>query len=542
MRIRVPKLRHRLHSIRARTALLFDLAVASSVALAAAIAPSPSVAVLRWAPKRSSLRRSKARSSLHRWTLPRQFAIRSQLTLHDATAAVRPFVTVAHSCAFAAPARFARASLQKTGAMSSPKPQKTQRMLPPQGQSAEGLLELMAGYKEQDEARWKDGQLSGAVYHGDEDHLDLLNEAAGMFSVSNPLHSSTWPSVNKFEAEVIAMTASLLNGGDDGVCGCMTSGGTESILMAAKTHRQWGEVEKGITEPEVICAGSAHAAIYKAADILRLKIVEVPIDEVTMEMDIGATKAAVTPNTVLIYASAPNYPHGVIDPIGALSEIALEHNVGLHVDCCLGGFVLPFARTLRGNIPDFDFTLPGVTSISADTHKYGYATKGTSVVLYRSKDLRKHQFFTFPKWQGGNYGTPSTAGSRPGTLSAAAWASMMRLGEEGYLEATERLLSTTEALTAAIQRIPGIHVMGGKRTCHCFPALSPCKRNERTEDTKAMRVVGCICPGRVASFAAHPIALMCRSHVRPLQIRRRWSPLSGRTRTQTLMSTRLPVG
>ena len=345
--------------------------------------------------------------------------------------------------------------------MSAPQPQKTQRSLPAKGHAAEELLELMAGYKQQDEARWKGGQLSGAVYHGEDDHLELLNAAAGMFSVSNPLHSSTWPSVNKFEAEIIAMTASLLNGGDEGVCGCMTSGGTESILMAAKTHRQWAEREKGITAPEVICAGSAHAAIYKAADILRLKIVEVPIGELTCEMDVAATRAAITPNTILIYSSAPNYPQGIIDPISELSEIALEHNVGLHVDCCLGGFVLPFARKLRNNIPDFDFRLPGVTSMSADTHKYGYATKGTSVVLYRSKELRKHQFFTFPKWQGGNYGTPSTAGSRPGTLSAAAWASMMRLGEEGYLEATERLLSTTEKLTAAFHRIDGIHVMGG---------------------------------------------------------------------------------
>ena len=162
-------------------------------------------------------------------------------------------------------------------------PQKTQSELPKEGHSSESIIELLGGYKEDDEARWKGGQLSGAVYHGEDDHLDLLNEAAGMFAVANPLHSSTWPSVNKFEAEVIAMTASILGGGkdgDDGVCGCMTSGGTESILMAAKTHRQWGEVEKGITEPEVVCAGSAHAAIYKAADILRLKIVEVPIDEV----------------------------------------------------------------------------------------------------------------------------------------------------------------------------------------------------------------------------------------------------------------------
>ena len=325
------------------------------------------------------------------------------------------------------------------------KPRKVNRVLPERGVADDALLELLAGYKAQDEARWNRGQLSGAVYHGEDDHLDTLNQAAGMFSVSNPLHSSTWPSVSKFEAEVIAMTASMLNGGDEGVVGCMTSGGTESILMAAKTHRQWGEREKGITSPEVVCAGSAHAAIYKAADILRLTLIEVPIDPVSCEMDVAAAAAAITPNTVMIYSSAPNYPQGVIDPIAQLSELALRHGVGLHVDCCLGGFVLPFARKLRGNIPPFDFALPGVTSMSADTHKYGYATKGTSVVLYRSKELRKHQYFTFPRWQGGNYGTPSTAGSRPGTLSAAAWAAMMRLGEEGYLEVCQAPLASCDA-------------------------------------------------------------------------------------------------
>ena len=213
--------------------------------------------------------------------------------------------------------------------------------------------------------------------------------------------------------------------------------------------------------PEVVAAGSAHAAIDKACDLLRIKLVHVPIDPVTCEMDLAAAAAAVNENTIMIYASAPNYPQGVIDPIPALSELALERGVGLHVDCCLGGFFLPFARKLRpGTIECFDFGNPGVTSISADTHKYGYATKGTSVVLYRNKALRAHQFFTFPTWQGGKYSTPSTPGSRPGLLSAATWTSMMRLGEEGYMDATERILQASEKLQAAIQRIDGIRLVG----------------------------------------------------------------------------------
>eukprot|EP01052_Picozoa_sp_SAG31_P027024 SAG31_NODE_2494_length_5609_cov_3.188748_4_plen_297_part_00 len=255
----------------------------------------------------------------------------------------------------AAAARGPHADQPTDGTMSGKdpnRPRKTEYALPPTGQDATELLAMMQKFKAQDEARWKDGQLSGAVYHGEDDHIDFLNEASAMFSVSNPLHNSTWPSVNKFEAEVIAMTASLVNGGDEAVVGSITSGGTESVLMAAKTHRQWAEVEKGITQPEVcrhadpcqqacsasrlhgccedhavaclqiIAAGSAHAAIDKACDILRIKLVRVPILLGSCEMDVDACRAAVTSNTIMIYASAPNYPQGTIDPIAEISDIA----------------------------------------------------------------------------------------------------------------------------------------------------------------------------------------------------------------------------
>eukprot|EP00947_MAST-08B_sp_MAST-8B-sp1_P001493 g1493.t1 len=322
------------------------------------------------------------------------------------------------------------------------------------------LLDLMEGFRAQDEARWKAGQASGGIYHGQEDHLAVLNKAYSLFAVSNPLHTDIWPSVVKFEAEIVSMAAGLLGGGDPNVCGSLTSGGTESIICAAKTHRQWAERTKGITAPEIIVGTTKHAAIEKACDLLRIKMVELPVDPDTFAVDPEAVRTALTPNTIMIYGSAPSYPQGIIDPIEALSALAVEAGVGLHVDCCLGGFFLPFARQLRSNVPAFDFALPGVTSMSCDTHKYGYAHKGTSVVLYRDAGLREHQFFAYPDWTGGKYITPTLAGSRPGALSAACWASMVRLGHRGFLEITEQILRATEAVAAAARAIPGIVVLG----------------------------------------------------------------------------------
>ena len=307
-------------------------------------------------------------------------------------------------------------------------------VLPEAGRDGEAIVAQMHVLATGENKKWQDGKVSGCVYHGDAEHLAVLNAAYNLYAVSNPLHPDVWPSVMKFEAEVVQMTANLLNGGDEGVCGCLSSGGTESIVLAVKTHREWALREKGITEPEIIVASTVHAAFDKACEILRVKLIKIAVDETTFQLDPRAVRSRVTSNTVLIVGSAPNYPQGTIDPIEALGKIALASGCGLHVDCCLGGFVLPFAREIGYDLGgNFDFGVKGVTSMSCDTHKYGYAHKGTSVVLYRSKALRHHQYFTYPQWSGGLYCTPTIAGSKPGGLIAATWASMMRLGHSGEL-------------------------------------------------------------------------------------------------------------
>lgn len=332
--------------------------------------------------------------------------------------------------------------------------------LPAKGMADDKLVALMTKLAGDSDKKWQDGLVSGAVYHGEKDHLDVLNKAYALFSVSNPLHADIWPAVGKFEAEVIAMTASLMSNGSDDVCGTLSSGGTESIFLATKTHREYYRQKHGITQPEIIACVTAHAAIDKACEILGIKLIKVPVDPKTLQVDLAAVKWNITANTIMLYSSAPNFPQGIIDDIEALSAIAVTNDVGLHVDCCLGGFILPFAKKLRANIPKFDFELPGVTSMSCDTHKYGYASKGTSVVLYKTKELRRYQYFAYPDWTGGLYVTPTLAGSRPGALSAAAWASMMRLGYDGFMKNTEAILSTAEEIKAGIAKIDGLFVLG----------------------------------------------------------------------------------
>ncbi|DBA04060.1 TPA: hypothetical protein N0F65_009407 [Lagenidium giganteum] len=333
--------------------------------------------------------------------------------------------------------------------------------LPAKGMDDDKLvakLKQLAGHADK---KWQDGYVSGAVYHGEQDHLAVLNKAYELFSVSNPLHADLWPAVNKFEAEVISMTASLMNGGNEDVCGSVSSGGTESIFLATKAHREWYRAKHNITEPEIIACVTAHAAIDKACEILGIKLIKVPVDPVTLKADCNAVRWNITANTIMIYSSAPNFPNGMIDDIEALSKIAVQNDVGLHVDCCLGGFILPFAKKLRPDvIPKFDFELPGVTSMSCDTHKFGYAAKGTSVVLYKSKEFRRFQYFAYPDWTGGLYVTPTLAGSRPGALSAAAWASMIRLGYEGFLKNTQAILDVADEIKAGIKKIDGLHVLG----------------------------------------------------------------------------------
>ncbi len=331
--------------------------------------------------------------------------------------------------------------------------------LPETGRARADILRDMESMRAREEESWKDGFVSGAVYHGDASHIDFLNQVYAINSQSNPLHADVWPSITKFEAEIVAMTAHMLGGDGQDVHGTVSSGGTESILLAMKTYRDWARAAKGITKPEMIVPVTAHAAFDKASQYFDIKTVHIPLDE-NFRADVSAAKKAINKNTIVIVGSAPSFPHGAIDPIAELSELARQHGIGFHTDACLGGFVLPWAERLGYPVPPFDFRLPGVTSMSADTHKYGYAAKGTSVVLYRGRDLLHHQYYTASDWPGGLYFSPTFAGSRPGALSAACWAALTSIGEQGYLDATRKILETAAKVKEGIRQIPELRVLG----------------------------------------------------------------------------------
>ena len=338
----------------------------------------------------------------------------------------------------------------------------TYRRLPADGRDRREILDEMRELAGREEAKWRAGYSSGAVYHGSADHIEFLNEVYAINSQANPLHPELWPSAVKYEAEVVAMTASMLGGGEEGVptvCGTVTSGGTESILLAMRTYRDRARAERGIADPEIVVPVSAHAAFDKAAHYFGMRLVPVPVGA-DWRADVAAAEDAVTKQTVALVASAPGFPHGVIDPVEELSELARRKGIGCHVDGCLGGFVLPWAERLGYPVPPFDFRLPGVTSMSADTHKFGYAAKGSSVVLYRSSELRRYQYYKTATWMGGLYYSPTFAGSRPGAISAEAWAAMLAFGEEGYTIATKALLETAAVIRAGIERIPELRVLG----------------------------------------------------------------------------------
>ncbi|MBK9317325.1 MAG: aminotransferase class V-fold PLP-dependent enzyme [Acidobacteria bacterium] len=333
--------------------------------------------------------------------------------------------------------------------------------LPETGMKRDDVIGLMQKLSEFEAGRWKSGFASGAVYHGDDEYNEFLSSVYALNVASNPLHPDIWPSATKFESEIVAMTAGML-GADktaDPIVGTLSSGGTDSILLAMKTYRDWARAEKGIAEPEIVAPVTAHAAFVKAAHYFDMKIVKVPVG-LDFRADVAAMERAITPDTAVIVGSAPPFPHGLVDPIDELSELARSCGIGFHTDACLGGFILPWAEKLGYNVPAFDFRLPGVTSISADTHKFGYAPKGSSVILYRGNELRHHQYFSITDWPGGLYFTPSFAGSRSGALIASCWAALVSMGEKGYLEAARQILETAEWIRRKIGEIPELQVIG----------------------------------------------------------------------------------
>ena len=328
---------------------------------------------------------------------------------------------------------------------------------PTTGRSKEDVLDTMRAARDHD-IQWQQGRVFGLVYHISEEIDNLLKDAFTMFFSENGLNPTAFPSLRKFESEVVIMTASLL-GGDENVCGNITTGGTESLLMAVKTARDWARIHKSdITSPEIVLPVTAHPAFDKAGEYFNVNIVHVPVRD-DFRADVEAMREAVTPNTIMMVGSAPSYPHGVVDPIAELASIAQEHGLLFHTDSCVGGFMLPFVRKLGYGVPDFDFSVPGVTSISADLHKFGYAAKPASVILYRTPELRRQQMFVAINWPGGIYPSPTMTGSRAGGPIAAAWALMNFLGEEGYLDIAKTVMETTVYLQAGINAIPGLKVL-----------------------------------------------------------------------------------
>jgi glutamate/tyrosine decarboxylase-like PLP-dependent enzyme len=298
----------------------------------------------------------------------------------------------------------------------------------------------------------------GLIYNAGPDVDAVLQAAASHVLLENALNPFVFPSLREMQRDVVSISASLLHGGDD-VGGAMTSGGTESIFMAVKTARDRMRAEKGITEGRIVIPRTAHPAFIKAAHYLDLEYAHMPLGE-DLRTRAADLEPMITDDTVLCVGSAPAYPFGMIDPIPEMAAIAAGRGVPFHVDACLGGFMLPFVERLGRDVPPWDFRVEGVTSISADLHKYGYAIKGASVILHRPKTNLRYQVFQFADWPGGIYGSQAFLGTKPAPPIAAAWAVLQYLGEEGYLRLARQTLDATQRLLDGVASIDGLHVWG----------------------------------------------------------------------------------
>lgn len=348
------------------------------------------------------------------------------------------------------------------------------RGLPSEGRSRDSILAELRQLAAEEDTAWESGKCSGSMYCGDHDHYGFLNEVFGLFGHMNILQRDMCPSATRFEGEVIAMALDLMHGsaaeerGHD-IAGMVTSGGSGSIMHALLAYRDHARQTRGITNPNVIKPETSHPAFDKGCHLFGIEARNVPVDPDTMTVRPEVMAEQIDENTIALIGSASNYGYGTVDPMPQLSELAVEHGIGLHVDGCLGGFILPFGQELGyDQIPVFDFRLPGVTSISADTHKYGYALKGTSTLLFRDKEVRNSQYFFRTGWTGGKYCSPGMDGSRSGGLLAATWASMVSLGRTGYLDYARQIFETAFAMQDAVKSHPELKIIGDPTFCFSF--------------------------------------------------------------------------
>jgi glutamate/tyrosine decarboxylase-like PLP-dependent enzyme len=345
--------------------------------------------------------------------------------------------------------------------------------IPLKGKAYDEVLDDMQLFRDKD-ADFLGGRTWSLVYHLNQEHDAFLKKAHNLYFSENALNPLAFKSLKRFEHEVVKMAADLLNG-DNNVVGIMTSGGTESCLLPVMTYRELACSKKrwGKLRPEMIAPDSVHVAWEKAAKYFNVKMVSIPL-KADFTVDVDILKMKINRNTVMIVASAPSYPHGVIDPIEEIGQIACEKEIPFHVDSCLGGFFLPFVEQIGYPIPAFDFRCKGVTSISADVHKYGFGAKGASVLLYKNMTYLKHQFFIHQNWPGGVFASPALLGTRPGGPIAAAWAAMNAMGVTGYQQMAKKVMITTGKLIKGINGLQGLQVMGNPQmSVFAYGSTSP---------------------------------------------------------------------
>jgi len=345
------------------------------------------------------------------------------------------------------------------------------RGMPSEGRSREAIVSELSQLAAEEDKAWEGGQCSGTMYCGDHDHYEFMGDVYKLFAHVNVLQRDICPSATKFEGEIIAMTLDMLHGDaviDTEPGGLVTSGGSDSILHAMYAYRESARERRQVTNPNVIKAETGHAAFDKACHLLGIELRVAPIDPVTTQADVDWMRDHIDGNTVALVGSACNYGYGTVDPIEQMGQIALERGIGLHVDGCLGGFILPWGQELGYDIGLFDFRIPGVTTISADTHKYAYGFKGTSVLAFRDIDLRRDQYFFLTDWSGGKYCSPGIAGSRSGGLLAATWAGIVSVGREGYLGYAKAIFETAFAMQDAVKSHAELVLMGDPTFCFSF--------------------------------------------------------------------------
>lgn len=331
--------------------------------------------------------------------------------------------------------------------------------LPKAGKNWEDVRDTLIARGEGD-AKWRDGRTAVYVFNAGADIAEVQREAYALYMSENGLGPLAFPSLAQMEQEVIGMALSILHGPAD-AAGAITSGGTDSITMAMKAARDFARAEKGLTAPaNIVIPQSAHPAFDKAAHLMDIEVRRIPLKtDGSYEADPRAMGNACDARTIMLVGSAPNFPHGIIDPIAALGHIANSRDIWLHTDACVGGYFAPFARMNGVPVPAFDFEVPAVRSISADLHKYGYAAKGASTVLFRSEELYRHMPFDNREWSGAPMSTPTLAGTRPGGAISAAWAVMQVLGVDGYREKQGLVCRTRERAEEGVRAL-GFEVLG----------------------------------------------------------------------------------